>query len=105
VLVAGQKREAIRTYYTISATETESWRSQLVQTVSEWRQAISDASDMTPMQVLDRFYQDTERCFDYGKCSFYDLCDYGMDSALLTDFEENTWNPLTYGKQIELEVF
>jgi hypothetical protein len=106
VLIAAQKREAIRTCYDIAFRETESWKNQLFETVAEWREKARRACRLSQSQaILDIYYQDTERCFDYGKCAFYDICDYGLDNALLDDFEENTWNPLTEGRKINLEIF
>jgi hypothetical protein len=53
---------------------------------------------------LDRFYQDTERCFEYGKCAFYDLCDYGIDNDTVNAFEPATWNPLLKRTPMNIEV-
>lgn len=86
-----------RDYFHVRQSECDSWRQQLINTVEDWRRMKQAGDFLTaamPAINLDVFYQDTERCFDYGKCAFYDLCDYGISSDTLSEFAENTWNPL-----------
>jgi hypothetical protein len=110
VLVASQKREAVRTAFHISSAEGASWERQLISTVADWRERVwryrLDLAASGQKIALDlNFPQDTERCFDYGKCAFYDLCDYGLDPALVVGFESNTWNPITQGRPVDLEIY
>jgi hypothetical protein len=92
VLVAVQKMEFGRDYFTVSRNDGESWRRQLINTVEDWRALQGKVG--RGGAVGDIFYQDTERCHDYGKCAFYDLCDYGIGPDTLAQFSSNMWNPL-----------
>lgn len=100
VLVAANKREALRTCYHISIQDGLVWEDQLLETIADWRERVGRWGGGVNYGAA--FYQDTERCFDYGKCAFYDLCDYGPDPALLENFQPNTWNPITGGRPCEL---
>lgn len=97
--VASQSFGFARDYFPITANQAESWHRQLINTVEDWRALCAKLGN-----PLDNFYQDTERCFDFGKCSFYELCDYGITHDSLQDFEENTWNPLTKRTPKRIEV-
>jgi hypothetical protein len=110
ILVAVNKLEFARDYFHVSNNQAESWRRQLINTVEDWRRLKQEAGS-TPAETrinsfydLDRFYQDTERCFEYGKCAFYDLCDYGLDNDTLAQFEPATWNPLLKRTPQRIEI-
>ena len=38
-------------------------------------------------------YFDKERCFDYGKCQYFDICRTNIDKRALKMFKKVRWNP------------
>jgi hypothetical protein len=94
-LVAAKSVDFHRNFFPIQQRDTVSWRNQLIHTVEDWRRMQRIAEQQSsPREVLNVFYQDTNRCFDYGRCSFYDICDFGISESVLQDFSSNDWNPL-----------
>lgn len=91
ILVAATKLEYARDYFHVSTSQAESWRRQLINTVQDWRQLQQKAGE--PVD-LDMYYQNTECCFEYGRCAFYSLCDYGISPDTIGEHEAATWNPL-----------
>ncbi len=114
--VASQSLGFARDYFSVNQSDCENWRQQLINTVEDWRNLVnrgvgkqylcsqSNCSDFHSSQDVNQFYQDTERCFDYGKCAFYELCDYGINNDTLAMFEENTWNPLLQRTPAKVEI-
>jgi hypothetical protein len=101
ILVAATKLEFARDYFHVSERQAQNWRQQVIYTVEDWRALCAQAyltggtgEDDPPIHNLNRFYQDTERCFEYGKCAFYELCDYGISDDTLDQFNGASWNPL-----------
>ncbi len=94
VLVAAEKLDFARDYFTTNEIQRQSWRTQVIYKVERWRAMKKQAQGMTINDMLNVFVQDTEDCFSYGKCAFYDLCDFGISPASLAEYEPNTWNPL-----------
>lgn len=104
ILVASSKLEFARDYFTVTDRQAESWRRQLINTVEDWRRLRAEGTGKLDGHDLDRYYQDTERCFEYGKCAFYDLCQYGINNDTLATFAEATWNPLLKRTPARIEV-
>jgi PD-(D/E)XK nuclease superfamily len=94
VLIAAQKMEFARDYFTTNELQRRSWRRQTILKVERWRAMVAAAQGKTINEQLDIFDQNTSDCFDYGKCPFYDLCDFGVSREALSEFGANTWNPL-----------
>jgi PD-(D/E)XK nuclease superfamily len=94
VLVAAQKMEFARDYFTTNENQRRSWRKQTIFKVERWRNMCALAQGKTINEKLDIFDQNTSDCFDYGKCPFYDLCDFGLSREALAEYEVSTWNPL-----------
>ncbi len=94
VLVAAQKMEFARDYFTTNEAQRQSWRRQTIYKVERWRAMCQLAEGKTINEKLDIFDQNTSDCFDYGKCPFYDLCDFGISREALAEYEVSTWNPL-----------
>lgn len=103
ILVAATKLEFARDYFHVSRSQAESWRRQMINTVEDWR-ALRANGLIDGRVDLDRFTQDTERCFEYGRCAFYDLCDYGLDNDTIGQFDPATWNPLLKRTPTNIEV-
>ena len=40
-----------------------------------------------------RGYFDKERCYDYGKCQYFDICRTNLDKRALKMFKKVRWNP------------
>ena len=109
ILVAATKLEFARDYFHVTNRQAEAWREQLIYTVEDWRAlkqsaALSADADEVGAFELNRFYQDTERCFEYGKCAFYDLCDYGINDDTLGEFNPASWNPLLKRTPSNVEI-
>jgi hypothetical protein len=81
ILTATQKMEFDRDVVQVSMARAESWRQQTIQIVMEWRQRLSLLRDGGNPD--DVFWQNTEECFKYGQCPYYDLCDYGVSRLSL----------------------
>lgn len=96
ILIAAEKLEFVRDYFVTSAAQRQSWRVQTIRRVERWRKAKALANGKPFNEVLDIFTQNTDDCFSYGKCAFYDLCDYGVNPEALAKFANNTWNPLLH---------
>jgi PD-(D/E)XK nuclease superfamily len=94
VLIAAEKLDFARDYFTTNEIQREMWRRQVINKVEAWRRMKRAAAGKTVNEQLTIFVQNTEDCFSYGKCAFYDLCDFGISPASLAEFEPNTWNPL-----------
>lgn len=92
-----------RDYFHVTQNQAESWRRQLINTVEDWRELIANANVSGSLD-LDRFYQDTERCFEFGKCAFYEICDHGINDDVLEDYEPATWNPLLKRTPANIEI-
>lgn len=107
ILVAATKLEFARDYFHVSDRDCANWQEQLINTVEDWRTMVSTAAgraDMAGQSALNTFHQDTERCFDYGKCAFYELCDYGISDDQLSYFVKNTWHPLLQRTPERIEI-
>jgi len=107
--VASQSLGFARDYFPVKQSDCDNWREQLINTVEDWRKMYQRGLfDLIrpgqPIDNINTFYQDTERCFDYGKCAFYELCDYGINNDTLAMFEENTWNPLLQRTPTRIEI-
>lgn len=94
VLVAATKFEFSRNYFETSEQQRQSWRQQTINKVEYWRSLCAQAKGKTINEQLDIFYQETEDCFSYGKCSYYDVCDYGVSQEAIADYGYGVWNPL-----------
>ena len=88
------KREVEREFFADSLDDTESWRSETIQLVEEWRgrRALAEGKGWDRLRAI--YYKETEECFKYGQCPYFDLCKYGITADALSDFEADTWNPL-----------
>ena len=81
----------------------ESWRNQTIQIVTEWRvlerefraRLKNEGRDLNLAAAMDRFVQHTNSCMDYGQCTFYDICLYGLGKT--QGWGKNEWNPLKRG--------
>lgn len=87
--VMARTLEVKRDYYPKPLSDSLSWRRQTISIVEEWR-----AKARSERSPLDVYYQQTGECTNYGMCSFFDLCRYGVSPASLSTFRPNTWNPL-----------
>jgi len=47
-------------------------------------------------------YFDKARCYDYGKCQYFDICRTNMDVRALKMFKKVKWNP-EEGKEVEIK--
>lgn len=94
VLIAAQKLEYARNYFETNERQRQSWRTQVINKVEEHRARLAAARDRSLQEQLDIFYQNTEDCFSYGKCPYYDVCDYNAAADTVTEFESGRWNPL-----------
>lgn len=94
VLVAAQKLEFSRNYFQTSQRQRESWRQQVVNKVEYWRSLCKQAEGRPINEQLDIFYQETNDCFSYGKCGYYDVCDYGVSQEAIAEYGYGIWNPL-----------
>jgi hypothetical protein len=104
VLIAAEKLEFCRDYFTTSAAQRQSWRVQTIRRIERWRDAKRKATGQPINVVLDIYTQNTDDCFSYGKCAFYDLCDYGVSPEALATFDENKWNPLLHRPPSKIEL-
>jgi|SRR5579864_826024 len=109
VLVAVNKLEFCRNYFHVTNAQASSWRQQLINTVVDWRKLLDgnvalNSSEDGHWVNLDGFYQDTERCFEYGKCAFYDLCDFGINDEALAEFSPSSWHPLIKNTPKRIEI-
>ena len=125
ILVAASKLEFARDYFNVTNRQAESWRQQLINTVEDWRElkakalienrvryspvvktdvAVVQDMEITPVWDTNHFYQDTERCFEYGRCAFYDLCDYGLSDDNVDQFGPASWNPLLQRAPANIEI-
>ena len=104
ILVAATKLEFARDYFHVSRNQAESWRRQVINTVEDWRALCRKGLSDDRQADIDHFYQDTERCFEYGRCAFYDLCDYGLDNDTISQYEPATWNPLLKRTPSNVEI-
>lgn len=94
ILVAASKFEFSRNYFTTNERQRQSWRSQVINKVNYWRTLCNEAKDKTINEQLDIFYQETNDCFSYGRCSYYDVCDYGVSQEAIAEYGYGIWNPL-----------
>ena len=90
------KREVEREFFPDTLDETESWRVETIQMVNEWR-----ARKHLLLEYMNEwaharriFYKETEECFKYGQCPYFDLCKFGISADALNDYEIDSWNPL-----------
>lgn len=101
IAVLAQKRQNCRGYFSIDDQQCRDWKSQLIITVQRWRAIRAEYESTNDLNVFD---QDTERCHDYGRCAFYELCDYGLNSENLSQFEPSTWHPLLQHTPAKIEI-
>lgn len=94
LLIAASKFEFSRNYFTTNHRQRESWRSQTINKVEYWRSLCDQAKDKTINEQLDIFYQETNDCFSYGRCSYYDVCDWGVSQEAIAEYGYGIWNPL-----------
>lgn len=80
-----------RDFFMVSKARSEAWRRETLQIIAEWRLRKEWAKTRDPFAV---FYKETEECFKYGQCPYYNLCDFGVNPTTLSDFNLDTWNPL-----------
>lgn len=94
VLVAAKKFDFARNYFETNERQRESWRSQVINKVENWRSLCQRAKDRPINEQLDIFYQETNDCFSYGKCSYYEVCDWGVTQESIAEYGYGVWNPL-----------
>lgn len=94
VLCVASKFEFCRDYFQTNERQRQSWRSQTINKVEYWRSLVAAAKDKPINEQLDIFYQETNDCFSYGKCGYYDVCDYGVSQEAVAEFGYGIWNPL-----------
>ena len=94
ILVAATKLEFARNYFETNERQRESWRNQVIEKVEYWRSLCERAKGRPINEQLDIFYQETNDCFSYGKCSYYDICDYGVTQESIAEYGYGVWNPL-----------
>lgn len=94
VLIAASKFEFARNYFETNERQRESWRAQVINKVEYWRQLCETAKGKTINEQLDIFYQETNDCFSYGKCGYYEVCDYGVTQEAIAEYGYDVWNPL-----------
>jgi hypothetical protein len=94
VLIAAAKLEFARNYFQTNERQRQSWRSQIINKVEYWRSLCEMARDRPINEQLDIFYQETNDCFSYGKCGYYDVCDYGVSQEAIAEYGYGVWNPL-----------
>ena len=99
--VLAQKRDNKRGYFSIDDQQCRDWKAQLILTVQRWRAIRAEYEASGDLNVFD---QDTERCFEFGRCAFYELCDYGLSNENISQFEPSTWHPLLQHTPAKIEV-
>ena len=96
VLVAVKTYEFGRDYFTTNAIQRHSWKRQALRKIEDWRNLKRLAEGKTINEKLSIFYQNTKDCFSYGKCAFYDFCDFGISREVVENYPSATWNPLLH---------
>lgn len=94
VLIAAKKFEFSRNYFETNERQRESWRAQVINKVQYWRDLREKAKDLPINEQLDIFYQETNDCFSYGRCGYYEVCDYGVSQEAIAEYGYGVWNPL-----------
>jgi PD-(D/E)XK nuclease superfamily len=87
-----------RNYFTIDEQQCRDWEAQLVFDIEDWYTRVDKAKEIG----INAFTQDTTRCFEYGRCAFYDLCDYGISE--LDKFNLSEWHPLLKRTPKRIEI-
>jgi len=87
-----------RNYFTIDEQQCTDWEQQIIFDIEDWYARVERAKEIG----LNAFTQDTTRCFEYGRCSFYDLCDYGLSE--LVKFGLSEWHPLLQRTPKRIEI-
>jgi len=97
--VGVSKRDFDREFFPDSEEETESWRYETIQIVTEWRARMAGlrgSMEFSPRGAWKSlYYKETEECTKYGLCPYWDLCKYGVTSDTVAEFEPESWNPIT----------
>ena len=102
LLVAAEKRECDRDYFPVSAQQCDSWIRQTCVIVADWRRRRDIvASGAPPLTV---FYENDEECHSYGRCTYYNLCQYGITYEEVAEMSTDAWNPLDYTKESPTET-
>jgi hypothetical protein len=96
VLTATKSFEFGRDYFTTNEIQRRSWHDQALNKIEIWRGLKRLAEGKTINEKLSIFFQNTKDCFSYGRCHFYELCDFGISREALEHFEAATWNPLLH---------
>jgi len=85
------KREIIHK----SDIQLEVWRRDTIAKIERWREIrVKAARNTQPLLQYTMFDRNANECMRYGKCSYYNLCAYGIDSINLDTLQPNDWNPL-----------
>lgn len=96
VLCASKSYDFGRDYFTTNEIQRRSWHSQALLKWELWREMKRRAQGKTTNEKLAIFFQNTKDCFSYGRCTFYDLCDYGVTRDAIDRMDKATWNPLLH---------
>lgn len=96
------KRDIEREFFPDSLEETEDWRAETIQLVEEWRWRMKETAEGRPWKQI--FYKETEECFKYGQCPYFDLDRFGVSADSLSEFEEDTWNPLIGARPLPKKI-
>lgn len=80
----------------ISPLQAAQWHRETIIKIRRWRSIRAYANETTTNPLTQHFFFDrnTGECLRYGKCSYYELCAYGLNSVDLQKFLPNDWNPL-----------
>ncbi len=102
ISVQVSKREVEREFFTDSLVDTDDWRAETIRMVEEHRRDKRDYRAGANWKYV--FYKETEECFKYGQCPYFDLCRFGVTADSVMGFEEDTWNPLIGARPLPTRI-
>lgn len=93
-----------RDIFHITPLQAEQWYQETLVKIVRWREVRAKAlvANNAPLLQHFQFDRSTNECLRYGKCSYYDLCVYGLNNVDLQKFLPNDWNPL-HSEKMKLE--
>jgi hypothetical protein len=92
-----------RDIFNVSNFQLEQWYQETLTKIRRWREIkrLAYINATSPLTQHFNFDRSTNECLRYGKCSYYDLCVYGLAAANFDQFSANEWNPLYVEKMVD----